>query len=529
MRFAYIDSQGNEVVIPTEDALRLRIELGAIVETTSFYDGPSDSWAPAAEHEVFRKLKRDLEQRDQVAPLDVADLHPEPGRVELPMPPAMPSTRLDRGVPADPADTRATPSDAPSVEEDGDFDFGDFGELQLEAEGLEPPRSTSPAPESPSLAYDLAPSDEPAETDPWTVPGRETWPPDPDAGYAAADPVAAPLAAEEVAGSEAEASGPEGLPFGEVDDTPDWLKNDPEFGEGAEGAAVEKPFPTREQVRERYGAVPGGARPPGLRRSGARSGAFKAVGAALIVVIMAGGWWFWTSGGAEAADAAQVVEIPDIAPSLTPVYRAAAAEAEAALVDSLTVLTARTALPAEPDSAWLSGRYMATAGAFDSVRLYWESVGRYEQIMRAREEEIFSAGLERALDSIALSPGDRGSVEARAMAEFRADSPDRQAVYGQLRNVVDAALSLHLFLEQNEDNIVHEPAVAGLSRDPVLEAVPVSEALGEEMWTRVADITSALDALGFLERVTTDGLLDVFFVKLESVVTQRETTLQASK
>ena len=83
--------------------------------------------------------------------------------------------------------------------------------------------------------------------------------------------------------------------------------------------------------------------------------------------------------------------------------------------------------------------------------------------------------------------------------------------------MADAALRLHSFLLQHQDRIDHEPAVAGLSRDPVLEAVPDTEELGTEVWNRVAEITSALDALGFLDKVTTDRLLEVFFTKLESV------------
>ena len=99
----------------------------------------------------------------------------------------------------------------------------------------------------------------------------------------------------------------------------------------------------------------------------------------------------------------------------------------------------------------------------------------------------------------------------------RAAAIDRDGVYGQLRAVVDAALSLHQFLEENQDAIDFEPADAGLSRDPILEAVPSTPELGEEMWNQVAEITSALDQLGYLDRVTTERLLDVFFTKLKDV------------
>ena len=38
MPFIYIDSQSREVRIPSVDALRLRIELGAIKDDTQFHD-----------------------------------------------------------------------------------------------------------------------------------------------------------------------------------------------------------------------------------------------------------------------------------------------------------------------------------------------------------------------------------------------------------------------------------------------------------------------------------------------------------
>ena len=63
MRFVYIDSQGKEVPIPTVEALALRIELGAITEATRFYDAAADRWAPAGEHEIFRSLTRELEDK----------------------------------------------------------------------------------------------------------------------------------------------------------------------------------------------------------------------------------------------------------------------------------------------------------------------------------------------------------------------------------------------------------------------------------------------------------------------------------
>ena len=94
MRFLYIDSQGKEVPIPGVDALALRIELGAITETTQFYDSAADRWAPAGEHEVFRSLQREAEKKSSgyVAP-------PPPSMAAPPVPRAAPATAPD---PADP-------------------------------------------------------------------------------------------------------------------------------------------------------------------------------------------------------------------------------------------------------------------------------------------------------------------------------------------------------------------------------------------------------------------------------------------
>ena len=68
MRFAYMDSQGNEVAIPSVDALALRIELGAIRADTELYDAQADRWGPAHTHDIFHTLSRHAEEEGFVAP-----------------------------------------------------------------------------------------------------------------------------------------------------------------------------------------------------------------------------------------------------------------------------------------------------------------------------------------------------------------------------------------------------------------------------------------------------------------------------
>lgn len=73
MRFAYIDSNGNEVPIPSIDALALRIELGAITDETQLYDAQADQWGPATSHEIYHTLARSSADDDGfIAPPPVA-------------------------------------------------------------------------------------------------------------------------------------------------------------------------------------------------------------------------------------------------------------------------------------------------------------------------------------------------------------------------------------------------------------------------------------------------------------------------
>lgn len=549
MRFAYIDSQGNEVQIPSEDALRLRVELGAIVDSTSFFDGEGGGWAPARDHEVYRRIRRDLAVDSGLAP--------------PPPPPPEEPRDTDAGIAGgDGGFERVIDFDAPAAQFENDafqpalesvqlppehevgpdpgaldaFDgfegFEGFGSLDLEEQDSVEPRASTPAPESPSPSFDDAtqpPESESESDDPWTVPGRDPWAPEvveeerPDSmeGVGFGDEPAPPAATG-------------AHPFDADEEMPDWLRNDPEFGtdsaQVAPDSAATPAFPTREEVRERYEqdlekppAPSGGAGRTPPRRPVTRVGASSRarmylLGTVALAVVAAGGWYLvkGADAGPSSGEAA-AIELPAISPTLLPVATRASQRAHLATVLALASDPARDGVPDEPDGDWLAGRYMAGAGDYTPVRLYWEAMGRYVQVMRAREGELFATELAAALDTVPLAPDDRRQVEARSIAGFAAAAPERDAVYAQLRAVADAALQLHLFLEQNQAEIDYDPIDSGLSRDPVLEAVPATEELGDEMWNRVADITSALDALGFLDKVTTDQLLEVFFDKLEAV------------
>jgi hypothetical protein len=125
MRFAYIDSNGNEVPIPSVDALALRIELGAIGRETALYDAQADQWGPAHTHEIFHSLSRAADDGQFVAP---------PPPVPRPAPPPVEPERQVLEVEAD-VEEEEEESDAdrsrPSPAASGSPDQGTVSRIQV--------------------------------------------------------------------------------------------------------------------------------------------------------------------------------------------------------------------------------------------------------------------------------------------------------------------------------------------------------------------------------------------------------------
>src|SRR5512134_2554473 len=108
MRFAYIDSHGNEVPIPSVDALALRIELGAIGPETQLYDAQADHWGPASTHEIFHTLARDRQADGFVAP-------PPPVAPPSPPPAPAPAAPTPKAKPAPPPKPKPKPKPEPAT------------------------------------------------------------------------------------------------------------------------------------------------------------------------------------------------------------------------------------------------------------------------------------------------------------------------------------------------------------------------------------------------------------------------------
>lgn len=154
MRFAYIDSNGNEVPIPSVDALALRIELGAITEDTQLYDAQADQWGPAHSHEIYHTLSRVSGADDGfmpappvAAPAPAVPDDAVSAEVEAAKEPAVAAEPEEAEAAAEPEITLAEPEEAeapPAAVEDaapevagaggGDDDLG-FGDIELAPAG----------------------------------------------------------------------------------------------------------------------------------------------------------------------------------------------------------------------------------------------------------------------------------------------------------------------------------------------------------------------------------------------------------
>lgn len=641
MRFAYIDSQGKEVTIPSIDALRLRIELKAIVEDTMFHDANSGKWAPAREHEIFRTLQRELQELDAGGfapppepgdagaapagePADVDGTPDESLTAQDMEPPAADATAPDATAPPESGiDADEDPGSGPEAEDADDDDFGlgmtldlvpeddtepEVAELDESAaagiggaaleglEGLElagdwddggeaedvgaddrPAPGTGPAPEVPTGDAAAARPPEPGATDgpaglgdeeAAATPERFAMSPqddlmgsvpdpglageDEDDGEAGADQgfggdlelepglaesfEADALSAGTAASDELELESP--LSNYDADQPPTWMQTGDDEPGGPESLAPatdgglaqlddgepppldsrEVPPPVdRGEPPARPTPRPRNAPPQRKLRKASTPGIGRLVLLLLAVgVVAVGGWYGFQAfaGGGGAAGAEDQVALPEIPADLLPQMRQYAASAVSEMVASVAALPEREAIPSQPDQDWLAGNYLAGASNFESVPTYWSAVLDYVDAAEAVAPDAFLAGLDGEIADANLTADNAALIRERAVAGWDAAAVDRQLVFDQLRAVANAAVDLHDFVVENEGQITYEPASGGISRDPVLEAVPASEALGDAMWARVGDITRTLDNLGYLETVTTDGLLQTFLDKL---------------
>jgi hypothetical protein len=540
MRFAYIDSGGNEVPIPSIDALALRIELGAVGPDTQLYDAQADHWGPACTHEIFHTLSRDAGQDGFVPPpapaapvapppaapptrrpasappgaaapkhkkkaaesaaasgldlgLTLADPPPEPPEVESPAEDGFADLALDLSAPPAPAKPRSGPTAAPA-DVGGGFDFGDLGG-GLELEGSTPDVGSS----EPTTGFGdtLA-----LETPMQFTGGMDIGVPSGGDDLRLDEPASA-FGAASPPGWMEQSGGGDVMDFSAVaaeSTTP----------EDALLPAVDAPGRQRRSSKGRPS-------PPKFKQ---RSPSGPIVLIVLLLALGVGAYVGWPILSARLAQPdvpeQPVVVLPSLPPEILTRLRTLT---EGAIADAITEVDRNSAggAPSEPDPQWLRGNYLANASRFASIETFWSGMGQFMQGVRGAEWRLYRDKLALRVGAAGIAADTVAMMLERADAGFVSAAAARTEAYADLERLVETALALHDFLVLNDASIDYRPAAVSTA-DPILEAVPSSPALGDQMEERIADYTGSLDAaLGSVDRVTRARLTSALIARLQEV------------
>lgn len=502
MRFLYVDRSGRRVEVPTLEGLAARLELGAIAPDTMLYDSVADRWAPASEHEFFRSIVRPAGREGSlpvtppgVVPSPDEDVAPVVQRPSTSSDPASAEARDEKTL-SDGDDRIAAQGSFAGPEAEGTvshnalFDLVDMGE----GIGHREPRGSGPAPE---LELSVLPEE---------LPEPRITPPDRSEGTRTAREDLDDLVAEgqSAAGRPGDPSPP---PPGAERDwryIPGGPPPSPLRGpEGGGGEDEEYWSPGRASSST---TLPGTA---GASRSGRsvsrRSGGGPSVQAIVAVLLGLVVIWFavdrFTSG--EGADLLP----PELETRLTGLSGAAFADMLTAM-DSIAELRS---LPDRPGQSWLEGVYLAGASRYEEEGAYWILLQDVLAELRTVEGELFRARLGERASALALPAPQRELLVTEAVRRFEASSGARAAVYDQAESIARQASELHDLLVLHEDEILYEPFSRGVSRDPVIEAVPTNRPLAEQMWDLIDGVTRGLQDIDAIMGVSTRSFLDAVF------------------
>jgi hypothetical protein len=524
MRFAYIDSHGNEVPIPSVDALALRIELGAIGPDTQLYDAQADHWGPASTHEIFHTLSREGQTDGFVAPPPVA---PPPVAPPPPAPPA---------APAKAAKPKPKPKSAPAAKPAAP----DLG-LTLADPTPPPPKKPKPEPEPVApldLSLDLAPPVEPMSS-----PGSSAGGLGGGGGTFDYGDLGSGLQLEESPhDSQPAASFDPPMQFGAAggndlqleqpmssfspDSPPGWMEppsgpdNVMSFSAAPAAEAEARPVAPIAETPGRPKRTPKD-RPSAPKFKPRRSLGVPIVLTVLVLALGVGGYVGWPLLQARLAQPDPDIPPPRVMPSLPealmPRMRQLAEGAIATAIADVEANTRVDGAPTEMDQRWLGGNYLANASQFASVETFWSSIGTFMDGVHAADWQRYHEELVESAQAAGLAADTAAMIVERADSGYSFATDTRAEVYATMDGVVDAALALHQFLLANEANIEYRPASSSTA-DPILEAVPSTPAIGDQMLELVDGVTEALgDAMGSLDRVTRDRLVTALTGRLQQV------------
>lgn len=536
MRFAYIDSQGNEVPIPSIDALALRIELGAVGPDTQLYDAQADHWGPAHTHEIFHTLSRDAEDEGFVAPPPVAPAPPvasmpPPGEPEEePEPEAEEEEEEEAAGEFDLGLTLADPVPGPAEEEPAETD-SDVGDVALDL--AEPSDELSLADAGP-----LVP-EEPVEDSAAESEGggfdfgdlgsglelEESSAEEEDMGLESPMEFAAPAA--DFGGGDDELQLEQPMSEFQPDAPPGWMEESAaeEVMDFSTAAAEEEETTSADAIadapaRQRRTPKTLPSKPKFKKQ---RSTSLPIVLVVLVIALGVGGYYGWPfvqqwldeQGGPERP---QVV-LPDIPEELLPQMQSIGEAAIADVVADVSEATRVADAPSEPDDAWLSGMYLGNASQYPGIEAFWASIDDFLGGLRASEWQMYHDKYVERVSQAGLDATAAAQITERADSGFVAAEQQRRAVYGVLQRLVEASLGLHDFLLQNESVVEYRPGVTNAtdpSVDPVLEIRAPAQAR-DRMLELFDEITGSLGELGSRDGVTRDGLVGAMTARLQQV------------
>jgi hypothetical protein len=508
MRFLYVDRSGRRVEVPTLEGLAARLELGAIAPDTMLYDSVADRWAPASEHEFFRSIVRPA-GREGALPVTPPGVVPSPDEevepvVQRPAPPSDPpplvdgseSTQEDPGDRIHPQGQFAGPEGEGLLSHNALFDLVDMGE----GIGNREPRGVGPSAE---LELSVVPDEPPEPRITPRDPGEETGvPPREDLGdledlliegNSPGTPPRRPAGTEGVAGAEGDwryiPGGPPPTPL-----------------RGPEATAVEEEeywSPGRASSSTPLsGGGSGGGRGG---RSGSRGRGGPSVSAVVAVLLGLVIIWFAVD-RVTSRNQANVLP-PELEVRLPGLSGAAFADMLTAM-DSIADLRS---LPDRPGQNWLEGVYLAGASRFQAEGAYWTLLQDVLSELRGVEGEVFASRLADRAEALALPQPQKELLVAEALRRFQESSASRDAVYDQAEAIARQASELHALLVLHEEEILYEPFTRGVSRDPVIEAVPTNRAVAEQMWNLIDGVTRGLQDIDAIMGVSTRSFLDAVF------------------
>ncbi len=177
-------------------------------------------------------------------------------------------------------------------------------------------------------------------------------------------------------------------------------------------------------------------------------------------------------------------------------------------------------LESAPPTDWMEGVYFAHGSRYPGVQGYWERYRSYLGYAERASEQLFASSLEARVAASAIREEEQSVVIDAMVGQFAQAQPQRAAVFDGLTALSNAALELHDFLVLKEDDIEYAPFTSsGVSKDPILEAVPANDRVKRELWDRLEQVTGGLEDLGALDRVTTARLHSLLVEGLERAST----------